>query len=76
MLGTKLLNIAQLPTTNEYERVTLRAQVIKVADPERVGKGLTKRKVSIADSTEAAILTLWGQILTRSPLLIPTSSTV
>ena len=60
MLGTKLLDIAQLPTTNEYERVTVRAQVIKVADPEKVGRGLTKREVTIADSTEAAILTLWG----------------
>ena len=60
MLGTKLLDISQLPTTNEYERVTLHAQVIKVADPEKVGKGLTKREITIADSTEAAILTLWG----------------
>ena len=30
------------------------------ADPEKVCKGLTKREITIADSTEAAILTLWG----------------
>ena len=34
--------------------------MIKAADPKKVGKGLTKREVTIADNTEAAILTLWG----------------
>ena len=61
MLGTTLLEIANLPTMKEYDRVTVRAQVIKLADPEKVGKGLTKREATIADKTEATILTLWGK---------------
>ena len=62
-LGTTLLEIANLPTMKEYNRVTVRAQVIKLADPEKVGKGLTKREATIADKTEATtcILTLWGK---------------
>lgn len=35
MLGTKLLDTAEPPTTKEYERVTIRAQVIKLTDPEK-----------------------------------------
>ena len=64
ILVTKLLDIAQLPTTNEYERVTVLAQVIKVTDPKKV----TKREVTIADSTEAAILTLWGADINKVSL--------
>ena len=60
MLGMRLIDISQLPITNEYETVTLHAQVIEVADPETVGKGLTKREITIAENTEAAILTMWG----------------
>ena len=60
-LGTTLLEIANLPTMREYDRVTVRAQAIKLADPEKIGKGLTKREATIADKTEATILTLWGK---------------
>ena len=38
MLGTKLLTISDLPTTKEYERVTVWAQVIQLADPAKVQK--------------------------------------
>ena len=60
MLGSRLLDIADLPTLKEYDRVTIRAQVIKIMDPEKVGKGLVKREVTLADRTEATVLTLWG----------------
>ena len=53
MLGTKLLTISDLPTTKEYERVT----VIKLANPAKVQKGLMKPEVTIA---EVAILTFGG----------------
>ena len=33
--------------------------MIKISDPAKVGKGLTKQEVTIADRTEAALLTLW-----------------
>lgn len=32
---------------------------VNVADPATVGRGLTKQEVTIVDSTEAALLTLW-----------------
>ena len=34
-------------------------QVIKISDPAKVGKGLTKQEVTIADRTDGALLTLW-----------------
>ena len=34
--------------------------MIKVNEPEKVGKGFTKQDLTIADATEAATLTLWG----------------
>ena len=34
--------------------------VTKVNEPEQVGKGITTQDLTIADATEAAILTLWG----------------
>ena len=46
-------------TKSPYDKVTIRAQVVKLAEPAAVGRGLTKQEVTIADSTEAAILTLW-----------------
>lgn len=33
--------------------------MIKISDPAKVGKGLTKQEVTIANRTEAALLTLW-----------------
>lgn len=57
--GSDLIELATLTDKNEYDKVTVRAQVLKIADPAKVGKGLTKQEVTIADATEAALLTLW-----------------
>ena len=56
-IGSTVVNVKDLTGLDEYSRTTVRAQVIK---PEKVGKGLTKQDLTIADTTEAATLTLWG----------------
>ena len=58
-IGSELIELNTLCEKEEYDKITVRAQVIKLADPAQVGRGLTKQEVTIADSTEAAILTLW-----------------
>ena len=58
-IGSELIELNTLCEKEEYDKITVRAQVIKLADPAQVGQGLTKQEVTIADSTEAAILTLW-----------------
>ena len=54
-LGSEVIKLKNLSQKEEYDKVTVRAQVIKVADPATVGRGLTKQEVTIADSTEAAL---------------------
>ena len=60
LIGSTVVNLQDLTGLDEYTRVTVRAQVIKINEPEKVGKGLTKQDVNIADATKAAILTLCG----------------
>ena len=67
-IGNTIVNLSNLPTMEEYNRITVRAQVIKINDPEKVGKGLTKQDLTIADATEAAILTLWGPDINKVQL--------
>ena len=43
-LVSDLILLAQ---KNEYNKVTIRAQVIKISDPAKVGKGLTNQEVTI-----------------------------
>ena len=38
-----IIDLILLTQKNEYDKVTIRAQVIKISDPAKVGKGLTKR---------------------------------
>ena len=38
-LGSELIELKNL---QEYDEVTVRAQVIKLSEPAKVGKGLTK----------------------------------
>ena len=58
-LGSEVIELKNLSQKEEYDKVTVRAQVIKVADPATVGRSLTKQEITIADSTETALLTLW-----------------
>ena len=56
-LGSEIIELKK--QKEEYDKVTIRVQVVKLAEPAAVGRGLTKQGVTIADSTEAALLTLW-----------------
>ena len=58
-LRSEIIELKNLSQKEEYDKVTIRAQVVKLAEPAAVGRGLTKQEVTIADSTEAALLTLW-----------------
>ena len=58
-LESELIELKNLQEKEEYDKLIVRAQVIKFSEPAKVGKGLTKQEVTIADSTEAAFLTLW-----------------
>ena len=39
--------------------MTVLATAINMSEPAKVGKGLIKQEVTIADATEASLLTLW-----------------
>ena len=59
IVGSEQISLCNLVDKAEYERVTLKAQVIKIDDPNTVGGNKKKQEVSIADQTAAANLTLW-----------------
>ena len=42
-----IIDLILLAQKNEYDKVTIRAQVIKISDPAKVGKGLTKQEFTI-----------------------------
>ena len=58
-LGSKCIPLSDLPSKQEYDRVTVKVKVIDVRDPEKVGKDKTKQDVSISDATGVATLTIW-----------------
>ena len=71
-LGSEIIELKNLSQKEEYDKVTIRAQVVKLAEPAAVRRGLTKQEVTIADSTEAALLTLWeADINTPSGAIVP-----
>ena len=67
-IGSELIELKDLGNKEEYDKITVRAQVIKLADPAQVSRGLTKQEVTIADSTEATILTLWEEDINKLSL--------
>ena len=74
-LGSEIIELKKLSQKEEYDKVTIRAQVVKLAEPAAVGRGLTKQEVTIADSTEAALLHSGKQTSTLSVWGNRTSST-
>ena len=55
-VGSPLIPLSQM---EEYDRVTVRAKVIKVNEPQPVGTGKLKQDVIIADATAKSSVTLW-----------------
>ena len=59
-IGSDMIKLKDLGTKKkEYDRITTRATVLKMTEPMSVGKELIKQEVTIADDTEAALITLW-----------------
>jgi hypothetical protein len=58
-LGAQEIELKQLPSVSEFNRVICRALVTKQSEPQKVGGGKTKQDVTIKDATGSATLTLW-----------------
>ena len=58
-VGSPLVPLCDLNKTNEYDRVTIRAKIIKAREPQTVKTGKTKQDYVIADATGKATLTVW-----------------
>ena len=58
-VGSKMISLSEVTNQDEYERVSVRAQVFKVEPPETVGSGKKKQEISIGDKSAVANLTLW-----------------
>ena len=56
IVGIKQIKLKQLPEEDEYDKVTVIAQVIEVNEPQTVG---LKQEFVIADKTGTASVSLW-----------------
>ena len=48
-IRSEFIKFKTIGDKEEYDKITVLAQVIKLADPAQVGGGLTKQEVMIAD---------------------------
>ena len=58
-VGSQEIQLNELSEQDEYDKVTIKAQIIKVNEPQKFGPGNLKQDVIIADSTATAKLMLW-----------------
>ena len=58
-LGSHEIPLIRLQEIDDYEKVTVKIKVLKVLDPETVGKNKTKQEVYVADATAVANVTIW-----------------
>ena len=58
-LGSQEISLIDLKDTNDYDKVTDRIKVLRIIDPETVGKEKTKQEVYVADATAVANVTIW-----------------
>ena len=58
-VGSAEIPLNELQDHDEYDRVTIRAQVMRANEPQKVGMGKLKQEVILADSTATAMITLW-----------------
>ena len=61
LLASPILPISHIGTLDEYDRVTVRAAVLKVKDPQSVSKGKMKQDIIVADESGTIPLTLWEE---------------
>lgn len=60
-LGSPMITLNDLDDKAEYDRVTVRAKVIKINEKQIVSTGKAKQDISIADSDGFTTLTLWEE---------------
>ena len=51
--------LSDLNSRNDYDRVTIKAKVIKIDDPVKVSPTLHRQNITVADASAPAKLTLW-----------------
>lgn len=55
------IHLDDLPTTQEFQKITVDVKVVVVNEPVTVTGGKTKQDLVVADSTSTARLTLWEE---------------
>ena len=58
-VGSTEITLSELGNYEEYDRVTVKAHVKKVGEPQTVGAGKVKQEVLVCDTTSSATITLW-----------------
>ena len=58
-VGSALITLNQLNEYDEYDRITVKALVKEVEEPQTVGGGKIKQGALLCDSTGSATITLW-----------------
>ena len=58
-IGSPLIALCELDTKQEYEKVSIRAKVVKLHEPQTVTTGKIKQGVVVADATGKTTLMLW-----------------
>lgn len=58
-VGSSLIPLCDLHTKAEYDKVTIKAKVIKVNEPQRISTGKLKQDIIISDDTGKCMVTLW-----------------
>lgn len=60
-VGSDTIFLSSLPNKKDFDKVTVRIKVVRIGNPESVGRNKTKQDISISDATANACLTIWEQ---------------
>ena len=58
-VASKEISVSDVELKRDYDKVTIRAKVVKVQPPVQLAAGLKKQEVTAADSTGVIKITLW-----------------
>ena len=59
--GPAEIDLAQLQSFNNYDRVTVNIKILTITSPTEVSTGKKKQEVTVAESTGVSIVTLWEE---------------
>ena len=60
-VGSDTIFLSSLPQKKVFDKVTVRIKVVRIGNPESVGRNKRKQDVSISDATGNTCLTIWEQ---------------